>query len=114
MMIASPARAQRSARPLPAGPVPPSMAMGCGSGKLRLQIFFGRELLRRQLELDAGICCVAFGGNASSFENQRLKILGAGVLARGGAGLAGNVFFHQSAAVIVGAGMQARSEEHTS
>src|SRR5882672_5629257 len=64
-MIVSPARAQRRAIPVPAGPVPPRMAMGREeSGKFRLQGFFGGELIERQLDVDLRISCVALGRDA--------------------------------------------------
>jgi hypothetical protein len=46
-------------------------------------------------------------GMRPSLQNQRLKIFRAGVLAGGGSGFARNIFFHQRAAVIVGARVQA-------
>ena len=46
-------------------------------------------------------------GTRPHFENQRLEIFRAGVLAGSGSGFARNIFFHQRAAVIVGAGVQA-------
>src|ERR1017187_5372686 len=119
MMMLSPARAQRRARPMPAGPVPPRTAMGRGAAsliyssscKFRLQRFLCGELLQRQLDIDARVCCVALGGNAACLKNQRLEVFRAGVLASGGTSFARDVFFHQRATVIVGAGMQAELRE---
>ena len=64
-------------------------------------------MVRRQFDVDPRIDRVALGGNASGLENQRLEFLAAGVLSRRGSGFAGNIFFHQGAAVVVGAGVQA-------
>ena len=66
---------------------------------------------RLELDVDAGVGGIAFGGNASGFENQRLEIFRAGVLAGGGSGFARDIFFHQGAAVVVGAGVQAELRE---
>ncbi len=114
MMMVSPARAQRRARPMPAGPVPPRMAMGrrgiahANSGS---SISSAVNSSSGSLMLDARVGRVALGGDAAHFQNQRLKIFRAGVLAGGGSGFARNVFFHQRAAVIVGPGMQAELRE---
>src|SRR5579872_6029590 len=61
--------------------------------------------------MDARIRCVALGRNASSFENEGLKIFRAGVLAGGGSGFARNIFFHQSAAIVVGASVETELRE---
>ena len=61
--------------------------------------------------MDSRVSRVALGGDAAHLENQRLKIFRAGVLAGGGSGFARNIFFHQRAAVIVGAGVQAELRE---
>src|SRR6202022_5077076 len=114
MITVSPARAQRRARPKPSGPVPPRTAMVRGiirltsSCELRFQGFLEGEALRLQPDIDAGVSSVAFGGNASSFTNQRLEIFRAGVLSGGGSGLARDVLFHQGPAIVVRAGMQAK------
>ncbi len=64
-----------------------------------------------QLDIDARVGGVALGGNAAGFQNQRLEIFRAGVLAGGGSGFARDVFFHQRAAVVVRAGVQAELRE---
>ena len=66
------------------------------------------QCLGLQLEIDSRVDSVAFGGNTASFENQRLKIFRAGVLAGRRSGFARDIFFHQSSAVVVGAGVQAQ------
>ena len=61
--------------------------------------------------MDARVGGVALGGNAAALDNERLEIFRAGVLAGGGARFARDIFFHQSAAVIVGPGIQAKLGE---
>src|ERR1700677_601859 len=90
----SPAWAQRRARPNPSGPVPPRIAMGRGVLMrlpscdslcvLGFQRLFRSQCIGLQLEIDSRVDGVAFCGDASGFQNERLKILGTGVLASGG------------------------------
>src|SRR5579863_4437575 len=128
MMMDSPARAQRRARPMPRGPVPPIMAMGRvirqhaaaaeaatlpgshyaalkrrsstvahtsrivpgilrASGNRSCELGLERVVdgefvfVEWQLDVEARVCGIALGGDAADFEDQRLKIFGAGVLA---------------------------------
>src|SRR5579871_300343 len=68
---------------------------------------FERKILQRVSDVNARISGVALGWNTPEFQNHRLEILGAGVLAGSSSGFAGNIFFHQRAAEIVGSGVQA-------
>src|ERR1700688_573218 len=108
MRIFSPARAHRSPRPIPAGPVPPRIAIGRGSGKLRLQSFLRYQLLQRRLQLDLRINRIPLRGDAPHFQNQRLELFRARVLPRSSARFARNVFFHQRSAVVVRPSVQAK------
>src|ERR1700730_14450711 len=113
MITLSPARVQRRASPKPSGPVPPRTAIARGimaltsSCELRLKRFFDRVVVRLQFEVDARVDRVALGRNASGLENQRLKFFSTGVLSGSGSGFTRDVFFHQRAAVIIRAGLQA-------
>src|SRR5262249_33302191 len=68
-------------------------------GELRFQSLLRGTLRRLLLDADAGVGGVSLGRNAPGLENERLEILRAGVLARGGASFARDVLFHQRAAV---------------
>ena len=81
--------------------------MGLCSRELRFEASASLVNATGSLDLDSRISSVALGRDASRFQNQRLKIFGAGVLSGSGASFARDVFFHQSSAVVVGAGVQA-------
>src|SRR6185437_7629401 len=81
----------------------PRSSGSCG-GYLRRLV--GRRACGR-LRRDFRISGIAFRRNAADLANELLELLRAGVLAGGGAGFTRNIFFHQRAAVIVGASLEA-------
>ena len=66
-----------------------------------------KVLARWKFDVDSRVGGVALGRDASRLQNQRLEFLRAGVLTCRGSGFARDIFFHQGAAVVVGAGVQA-------
>ena len=81
------------------------------SCELGLERLFRGEVVKRHPDVDPRVCGITFRWDSADLKNQRLKIFRTGVLARGRASFARDVFFHQRAAVIIGAGMQTKLGE---
>src|SRR5437868_9595307 len=94
------------------GPYPPGQSrpgsLWGGSSKLRHERVLGDKVGDRHLDVNARVGGVSLCRDPSNFHGQILEVFRTGVLAGSGASFARNIFFHQSAAVIVRSCVQAQ------